>query len=72
MGRASAQLTCACRGGVTYPWSSAAVLAPLLIGIALFAVFLFWEARYPAFPIMPLRVFRNRTVVGTLICTCMK
>jgi hypothetical protein len=48
------------------------VIAPLVVGVALFGVFIFWEAKFPAFPIIPLRVFRNRTVVGTLICTCAK
>jgi MFS family permease len=40
-------------GGYQYPWSSAHVLAPLLIGIFLFVIFVLYEwkvAKYPMFP----------------------
>ncbi|KAF3905597.1 hypothetical protein AA313_de0209373 [Arthrobotrys entomopaga] len=40
-------------GGYQYPWKSAHVLAPLLIGAALLVAFTFWEiygAKYPIFP----------------------
>jgi hypothetical protein len=38
---------------IQYPWTSAHVLAPLLLGIALLVGFCFWEvygAKYPMFP----------------------
>jgi len=40
-------------GGYQYPWASAHVLVPLLLGIALLVGFCFWEvygAKYPMFP----------------------
>jgi hypothetical protein len=33
-------------GGVTYPWSSVYVLAPLLVGLAGLCVFLTYEAKF--------------------------
>jgi hypothetical protein len=40
-------------GGVTYPWTSAAVLAPLILGVAAFVVFFVWEAKFAKLPIIP-------------------
>ncbi|KAG9530062.1 MFS multidrug transporter-like protein, partial [Aureobasidium melanogenum] len=40
-------------GGYQYPWSSAHVLAPLILGAILLIAFCFWEtygAKYPMFP----------------------
>jgi hypothetical protein len=59
-------------GGVTFPWTSAAVLVPLCLGVAVFAVFLVWEAKYAKLPIIPTHIFRNKTVVGVYIVTLLK
>lgn len=59
-------------GGVTYPWVSAPVLVPMLLGAAIFVLFVFWEGKYAALPIMPLHIFKYKTVVGTCITTAMK
>lgn len=59
-------------GGVTYPWQSAQVLVPLFLGAAVFAVFLFWEAKFAKLPIIPVHIFKNGTVVGVYIATGMK
>lgn len=40
-------------GGTTYPWVSAPVLVPLILGAAIFTVFIFWEAKYALLPIVP-------------------
>ncbi len=40
-------------GGVTYPWSSAAVIVPLCLGVFVLVIFLIWEAKFAALPIMP-------------------
>jgi MFS family permease len=40
-------------GGSTYPWTSAAVLVPLLSGMAVVIPFVVWEARYATLPIIP-------------------
>ena len=59
-------------GGVTHPWSSAAVLVPLVLGVVLFALFLVWEGKFAKLPLVPIRVLRNRTVAGVCISNFMK
>lgn len=59
-------------GGVTYPWASAAVLVPLLLGAVVFALFLVWEAKFARLPIIPVHIFKNKTVSGVYIATVMK
>ncbi|KAM0746956.1 MFS general substrate transporter [Meredithblackwellia eburnea MCA 4105] len=49
-------------GGVVYPWKSAAVLAPLILGITGFAGFLLWEGAQAKVPIVPPRIFRMQSV----------
>jgi MFS family permease len=58
-------------GGVTYPWTSGAVLAPLLLGVATIAVFMLWEAKFAQLPIVPVHIFKYKTVVGVYLCTAM-
>lgn len=59
-------------GGVTYPWTSAAALVPLLLGAAVFALFLVWEAKFARLPIIPVHIFKIKTVSGVYIATVMK
>lgn len=51
-------------GGVRYPWSSAHVLAPLVIGLSLVAAFIVYEATIPQSPTIPFKVLTNRTTIG--------
>lgn len=47
-------------------WGSPLVLAPLVGGVACFAVFIWWESRVPE-PMMPLGLFRSRNfAIGNL------
>ncbi|KAF2995170.1 hypothetical protein E8E14_002484 [Neopestalotiopsis sp. 37M] len=57
--------------GTRYAWSSWRTLVPLLIGFASFFVFAAFEAsRFaPAEPVMPPRLFRNRTSIIVIINT---
>ena len=55
--------------GNQYPWASAAVLAPLLIGFALLVVFLFVEWKVVLLPLVPLRIFRNKVVAAGMLAT---
>ena len=48
-------------GGIRFPWGSAQVLAPLLIGLALLAFFLFYERKFAKEPSIPWEVVRQRT-----------
>ena len=51
-------------GGAQFPWVSAQVLAPLIIGLALIGVFLLYEAKVPVEPTIPWEVVSNRTSLG--------
>ncbi|KAF9552277.1 MFS general substrate transporter [Agrocybe pediades] len=66
--------TCSCMialtfGGIRFPWSSAKVLAPLIVGIFGFAITLFYEAKWPKNPVIPLRVLSNRTSSAGYVAT---
>ncbi|KAJ7667521.1 iron permease [Mycena polygramma] len=56
-------------GGIRYPWASAEVLAPLIIGFLLLAVFAVYEAKVAARPTIPLDVISNRTSLSGLLTT---
>src|SRR3954470_20765787 len=45
-------------------WGSADVLVPMLAGLALLGVFVFIEGRLSKRPLMPLDVFKSRTLTG--------
>ena len=51
-------------GGSRYAWDDAHVLAPLIVGLVLIAVFILYEARIPDEPTIPWEVMSNRTTVG--------
>lgn len=51
-------------GGTEYPWSSPFILGFSAAAVVLLGAFLWWEGR-AAEPILPLRLFRNRTFVIT-------
>ena len=51
-------------GGVSYPWKSSHVLAPLILGLALVGAFVWYEATVPKAPTIPFKVLTNRTSVG--------
>lgn len=53
-------------------WTSAEVLTGLIGGVALIVIFIWWESRAAA-PLLPLRLFRNRSfsaanVAGVIFC----
>lgn len=51
-------------GGVRFPWSSAQVLAPLIVGLALIVGFMVYEGKIPKEPTIPWEVLANRTSFG--------
>lgn len=51
-------------GGAQFPWTSAQVLAPLIIGMITVAAFLIYEAKAPVEPTIPWAVVSNRTSLG--------
>ena len=52
-------------GGVSYPWDSWRVLAPLIIGIVGLAVFTVFEEYFATEPLIRLDVFKNRTAAAS-------
>lgn len=55
--------------GNQYAWDSAAVLAPLFIGLALLAVFIFIEIKVIPLPLIPFYILRNMTVSACMLTT---
>ncbi|KDR69579.1 hypothetical protein GALMADRAFT_77246 [Galerina marginata CBS 339.88] len=56
-------------GGTTHPWDSAAVLVPLIVGLALVVVFIIYEAKVPREPTIPWEVISNRTSFSGYLAT---
>ncbi|KAI0648727.1 iron permease [Trametes meyenii] len=56
-------------GGIRYPWGSAHVLAPLIIGAVLILSFFVYEHFVPQEPTTPLDVLRNRTTLSGNMAT---
>jgi hypothetical protein len=57
-------------GGYQYPWSSAHVLVPLILGIALLVGFFVWEGYGAKFPMFPKRLRQEPRILGlTLVIT---
>ncbi|PPQ76372.1 hypothetical protein CVT26_010196 [Gymnopilus dilepis] len=54
-------------GGITFPWSSAVVLAPLFSGILVVGLFCVWEWKGARLPIVPMYIFKHSTVTGVYI-----
>ncbi|EAW08865.1 putative MFS drug efflux pump [Aspergillus clavatus NRRL 1] len=57
-------------GGYQYPWTSAHVLAPLILGFVLLVAFAFWEIYAAKYPIFPTRLKQEPRTLGlTLVIT---
>ncbi|RDW78290.1 hypothetical protein BP5796_06142 [Coleophoma crateriformis] len=54
-------------GGATYPWNSPQVLCLIIVGSLLSIAFIFSEKRLAKYPLMPLRLFKDRSNVACLI-----
>ncbi|KAJ7032041.1 major facilitator superfamily domain-containing protein [Mycena alexandri] len=54
-------------GGVIFPWKSSIVLAPLMSGFVVVAMFCFWEWKGARLPIVPMYIFKHSTVTGVFI-----
>lgn len=50
-------------GGVSHPWDSAAIIAPVVLGAALFFVFIGIQWRVSKRPTIPLRIFNDRSAI---------
>ncbi|KAF2814997.1 fungal trichothecene efflux pump [Mytilinidion resinicola] len=56
-------------GGGLFPWKSAAVISTMVIGVILLISFGFWEAFGGSkYPLMPMKMFRNRGFISLVTC----
>lgn len=51
-------------GGSSHPWSSAYILAQLIIGLVLIGAWIVWEYKFARFPMVPKEIFAGQRVVG--------
>jgi Fungal trichothecene efflux pump (TRI12) len=56
-------------GGVLFPWNSANVIVPLVLGILGMVGFWFIEEYVAKEPMMPMRVFKERTAFASYVGT---
>ncbi|KAH9836724.1 major facilitator superfamily domain-containing protein [Rhodofomes roseus] len=56
-------------GGVEYPWLSAQVLVPLIVGGIGMAIFMLYETLLATHPLVPVRLIYNRTSISGLVQT---
>jgi Fungal trichothecene efflux pump (TRI12) len=54
-------------GGVLHPWDSAAVLSSITTGVFGAGVFLFYESKFASEPMIPLRIFGNRSSAAAYV-----
>ncbi|KAJ5531338.1 hypothetical protein N7527_004731 [Penicillium freii] len=54
-------------GGETFPWKSPTVLCLIVFGVIMIPLFVLSEAKYARFPIMPMRLFKHRSNVASLL-----
>ncbi|KAI8137956.1 major facilitator superfamily domain-containing protein [Fennellomyces sp. T-0311] len=58
-------------GGQTFPWKSAAVIAPFVLTGVLVAALVVVEVKFAKEPLMPPRLFKNRSIVAILVVNLM-
>lgn len=54
-------------GGVSYPWRSATVICLIVFGLVTLALFFINEWKFARYPVMPLRLFKQRSNVAALL-----
>jgi hypothetical protein len=51
-------------GGTTFPWRSAQVITPMVIGLILFFLFVAWEWKGAKYPMVPAGMFKGQGVTA--------
>jgi hypothetical protein len=54
-------------GGVLFPWSSAKIIALLVVGGCMIFAFIYSEAKVAKYPLIPMTLFRRRTNVAAFL-----
>jgi nitrate/nitrite transporter NarK len=53
-------------GGAIFPWDSAKVIALLVVGTCFIIAFIYSEAKFARYPLIPMKLFQKRTNVAAL------
>ena len=53
-------------GGEAYPWNSATVICLIIFGVICWILWFIWEAYLAKYPILPVRIFKQRSNVAAL------
>ncbi|KAF2274506.1 MFS transporter-like protein [Westerdykella ornata] len=56
-------------GGAIFPWDSAKVVALLVVGGLMVFAFIYSEARVSKYPLIPMELFKNKSIVAALFVT---
>ncbi|KAF3038779.1 hypothetical protein E8E12_002203 [Didymella heteroderae] len=54
-------------GGVLFPWDSAKVIALLVVGGAMIFAFIYSEAKFAKYPLIPMSLFKRKTNIATFL-----
>ncbi|KAJ8113688.1 hypothetical protein OPT61_g4231 [Boeremia exigua] len=54
-------------GGVLFPWDSAKIIALLVVGSCMIFAFIYSEAKFAKYPLIPMSLFKNKTNVATFL-----
>lgn len=58
-------------GGVSHPWTSPTVICLIIFGLVTIGLFFINEWKFAVYPVMPLRLFRNRSNLAAFaVCFC--
>ncbi|EJD06330.1 MFS general substrate transporter [Fomitiporia mediterranea MF3/22] len=55
-------------GGESSRWGHADMIAMFIIGFLTIPLFVFWEAKFARFPVMPFHLLTDRSIIGALLC----
>lgn len=55
-------------GGVQHPWTSAATLAPMIVGVVGIAAFLGWQVYKKPHSLLPMSIFYNWSAISAFYC----
>lgn len=55
-------------GGIQHPWTSAATLAPMIVGLAGIAVFMGWQVYKGQHTLLPMSIFCNWSAISAFYC----
>ncbi|KAH6611981.1 major facilitator superfamily domain-containing protein [Boeremia exigua] len=55
-------------GGVQHPWTSAATLAPIIVGTAGIGAFLGWQMYRKPYSLLPMSIFYNWSAISAFYC----